>query len=133
MEVVSVLRAKVEELWEEREELEKGMARVQGRIENAETRRKEGWGSMEERKKQSEAVAEEERRMTGIRGKISAVDEQTRDLEERLGRVQGKGNGKEEVAEEVERAIEQASRRMEREQKMLEQARSEVLWMRDEM
>jgi predicted nucleic acid-binding Zn-ribbon protein len=102
-------------------------------MENAEVRKREVCGSMEERKKQSEAVAEEERRMTAMRGNISAVDEQTRDLEERLGRVQGEGNGKENVTEEVERAIERASRRVGRELNVLEQARREVSWMRGEM
>ena len=144
MEAVSVLQAEVERLWEEREGLEKRIARIEQRMENEEKWTKEvSSGSVEERMRHSEAAVEEQGRITRIRGKISRVDRQMRVLGERIDRVQGEGEGggngegeaeeREGLSDEFERAIEGANRRIEMEQRMLERMRRELSWMRGEM
>jgi chromosome segregation ATPase len=141
MEAVSVLQAEVERLWEEREGLEERIARIEPRMENEDKRtRGVSSDSFEERMKRSEAAAEEQGRITIIRGKISRVDRQMRVLGERMDRVQSEGGGgegeteeREGLSDEFERAIEGANGRIEMEQRMLERMRRELSWMRGEM
>jgi hypothetical protein len=142
MEALSVLQAEVERLWEAREGWEKRIARIQRAMINEEKLRYAvGHGSMEENVKASAAAAQEEDRITKIRGKIGKMDGQMRLLEERMDRIQEEGEregwGEDEhgrvMLEEFERAIEKASRRADMEQSMLERLRRELSWMRGEM
>lgn len=142
MEALSVLQAEVERLWEVRVGWEKRIGRIKRRMENEEERaRRVVSRSAEESALRSEAVAEEEGRITMIRGKISRVDGMMRLLEERIDRIQEEGEregmGEEEhgrvMLDEFERAIEKASRRADVEQSMLERLRRESSWMRGEV
>lgn len=139
---LSVLQAEVERLWEAREGWEKRIARIQRAMENENKRTCAiGHGSMEENVKAAQAAAQEEGRITKIRGKISRMDGQMRVLEERIDRIQEEGEregwGEEErgrvMMDEFERAIERASRRVETEQNTLERLRRELSWMRGEV
>jgi hypothetical protein len=141
MEALAVLKDKIEKLREEREGLERVTTELQRRIEHYEVQKQsrgQEWPVFETIKR-GKVVGPAEAKAAKIRERISAIDEQTQTLEERVERVQGRteedreGEERESraaFAEEFERGIERASERLEEEQRVLERSRTELAAMR---
>lgn len=132
MEAAAVLEAKVERLWEQRKGLEKRISRKELRIYNAEERKKEPASTGNAAIGSSDVIELERRGIATLRAKITGIDEQSRDFEERIDRMR-EGEEKEErevLVDEFERAIERASKRIERDQKVLERMLRELSRLR---
>lgn len=127
-----VLEVKVERLWKQREGLESRISRKELRIHNAEERKKEPASTDNAAIGSSDMIELERRGIATLRAKITEIDEQSRDLEERIDRMreEEEKEGREVLVDELERAIERASERIERDQKVLERMLRELSWLR---
>lgn len=124
MEVIALLQARREKLWEEREKVERKIERIQRGVENEEKRDRTSAGFRMEVGRGKNFGEEAKWRIARLREKISATDVRhgrledvievaCRDMEpEEEGREAG-------IGDEVKRTIELARKRMERERKML--------------
>lgn len=132
MEAAEILGAKVEKLWRQREGLESRVSRKELRIHNADERRKEPASTGKVAGESSDMIELERRGIATLRAKITEIDEQSRDLEERIDRIGGEEEeeGGEVMVDEFERAIERASQRIESDQKVLERMLRELSWLR---
>lgn len=132
MEAAEILGARVEKLWRQREGLESRVLRKELRIHNADERKKEPASTAKVAGESSDMIELERRGIATLRAKITEIDEQSRDLEERIDRIGGEEEeeGREVLVDEFERAIERASQRIERDQKVLERMLRELSWLR---
>lgn len=126
MEVIALLEARRKGLWEEREEVETKIERIQRGVENeVERERRPGYGEAWESSGR-EFVGSGKRRIAKLRVRARELDERHMRLEEVIERAVGEMGGEEregrsaEAGNELERAIAGARDRIQREKHMLD-------------